>query len=35
MLLTTEPRFDVLREDPRYAAIVERLGLGRETTVHV
>ena len=38
MLLTTEPRFDALREDARYGAIIERLGLGREKTgetVHV
>ena len=35
MLLTTEPRFNVLRGDPRYAAVIERLGLDRENTVHV
>ena len=38
MLLGTEPRFDVLHDDPRYGAIIERLGLGREKTgdtVHV
>ncbi len=35
MMLTTEPRFAVLRGDPRYGAVVERLGLDRENTVHV
>ena len=35
MLLTTEPRFHVLRDDPRYAAVIERLGLDRENTAHV
>jgi TolB-like protein len=35
MLLTTEPRFGVLRSDARYAAVVERLGLNRENTAHV
>ncbi len=35
MLVTTEPRFAPLREDERYAALVERLGLDQETPVHV
>lgn len=35
MLLTTEPRFDVLRGDPRYGAVIDRLGLDRESAVHV
>ncbi len=34
MLLTTEPRFDVLRSDARYASVIERLGLDLETTAH-
>ncbi len=35
MLLATEPRFDVLHEDPRYGALLERVGLDREITSHV
>ena len=35
MLLTTEPRFDVLREDSRYGAVIDRLGLDRESALHV
>jgi len=35
MLLTTEPRFAALRADTRYGAIVSRLHLDLETTVHV
>jgi TolB-like protein/tetratricopeptide (TPR) repeat protein len=35
MLLGTDPRFESLRQDPRYAAIAERLGFDREMTAHV
>ncbi|HUK35178.1 MAG TPA: hypothetical protein VLV86_14770, partial [Vicinamibacterales bacterium] len=35
MLLTTEPRFWPLRHDPRYGALVGRIGIDREITAHV
>ena len=35
MLLNTEPRFEALRQDPRYTALAGRLGFDREMTVHV
>jgi Tfp pilus assembly protein PilF len=34
MLLGTDPRFESLRQDPRYAAVAERLGFDREMTAH-
>jgi hypothetical protein len=34
MLLTTEPRFDVLRSDARYVAVIDRIGLDLETPAH-
>jgi Tfp pilus assembly protein PilF len=35
MLLTTEPRFLALRQDPRYAVLAGRLGLDAETPAYV
>ena len=35
MLLHTEPRFEALRADPRYASIAARLGLNPEAAAHV
>jgi Tfp pilus assembly protein PilF len=35
MLLNTEPRFEGLRRDPRYAALAQRIGFDREITAHV
>ena len=34
MHLASEPRFDAIRSDARYAAVMGRLGLDRETAVH-
>jgi TolB-like protein/Tfp pilus assembly protein PilF len=35
MLLNTEPRFEALRQDPRYAALTARLGLESERPAYV
>jgi TolB-like protein/Flp pilus assembly protein TadD len=35
MMLTTEPRFSPMRDDPRYGPLIDRLGFDREIAVHV
>jgi hypothetical protein len=34
MHVSSEPRFDAIRSDARYTAVVNRLGLGLEAAAH-